>query len=558
MNRRFHNVAAKIVATAVCASSLTLSVQAVAQPTNPSDNAISEADQEVHQSNEDVSRLVTSLTEKEQEVLHLEHEMGGLREAVNKTIVDLHDAQAAAEQARQEARTAKDTLDSTQTELEKAQHELDELSRAAYRRGATNAGITAAAGNTVGDAALDRQTFLRMRAEKQQQTITDLERLRTKAANEESLIRQAQKLAEEREAQATEARNQAEANIERTRNLLQAKQEERAGLIAQRAAAEERLAAARNNVDSLGRQRAEYQEYLQKEDDRKAAEEHAEQAQQQADEKAQEQQRLEAAAEQAQVEVETAPVEDQQTARERAEQAAAEAEAAKQQAEQEAKNAADAKALQEAALALAVVAAEALIQASTPNHQDLNDPYTPTTEQQTDETGTLSDALSFASETEGSYSSVTDSASEMVTGSRAEKIEIVINRAMSQLGVSYAWGGGDASGPTQGIRDGGVADSHGDYNKIGFDCSGLVLYAFAGVGISLPHYTGYQYNHGVKIDPSQMERGDLIFYGPNAEHHVAIYLGDGTMIEAPQSGSSVQISPVRWSGMTSHAVRLIS
>lgn len=154
--------------------------------------------------------------------------------------------------------------------------------------------------------------------------------------------------------------------------------------------------------------------------------------------------------------------------------------------------------------------------------------------------------------------SVTEKASATLgDASRASKIETVISRAESQIGVPYAWGGGDANGPTKGIRDGGVADSYGDYNKVGFDCSGLVLYAFAGVGISLPHYTGYQYQKGTKVSPSEMERGDLIFYGPSGNTHVAIYLGDGQMIEAPQSGQTVSISPVRQGGMAPYAVRLI-
>lgn len=154
--------------------------------------------------------------------------------------------------------------------------------------------------------------------------------------------------------------------------------------------------------------------------------------------------------------------------------------------------------------------------------------------------------------------SVTKKASASLgDASREAKIETVIERATSQVGVPYAWGGGDANGPTQGIRDGGVADSYGDYNKVGFDCSGLVLYAFAGVGISLPHYTGYQYQKGTKISPSEMERGDLVFYGPSGNQHVAIYLGDGTMVEAPQSGQNVSISPVRQAGMAPYAVRLI-
>ena len=69
----------------------------------------------------------------------------------------------------------------------------------------------------------------------------------------------------------------------------------------------------------------------------------------------------------------------------------------------------------------------------------------------------------------------------------------VIDRAMSQLGVQYAWGGGNGRGPTLGVRDGGVADAFGDYRRVGFDCSGLMIYAFAGAGVALPHYSGYQY-----------------------------------------------------------------
>ncbi|MFC9516900.1 NlpC/P60 family protein [Nocardiaceae bacterium NPDC056970] len=143
-----------------------------------------------------------------------------------------------------------------------------------------------------------------------------------------------------------------------------------------------------------------------------------------------------------------------------------------------------------------------------------------------------------------------------VTGAGA--IEAVIDRGMSQLGLPYAWGGGNANGPTLGIRDGGVADSYGDFNKVGFDCSGLMIYAFAGAGISLPHYTGYQYTAGTQVPSSQMRRGDMIFWGPNASQHVALYLGDGQMLEAPQSGSTVRVSPVRWDGMTPYAVRMVS
>ena len=550
VNRRFHNVATKIVATAVCASGLTLGAQAVAQPRNPDDAAIAEADRQVSSNNGEVSRLITSISEADAEVNRLENEMGGLREAVNKAVVDLHDAQNAAETARQETRQAKDRLQGTQNELASAQEILDEISRSAYRRGATAPGVSAAAGTANTDDALDRQTYLRMSAEKQRRAIAHLEKLRTETANEESSLRLARRQAEERESAAQEARLRAERDIERNTGLLRAKNSERSGLIAARTDAEQRLAIARANAADLGRQRAEYQEFLKAEEERKAAEARAEEARRQAEAQAEEQRRREADAKKAQEEADAAQAAaDRQAAQERAKQAAAEAEEAKQLAAQNQAQAIDAKALEEAALAAAALAVEALIQANTPDHQTLVSPY-PTTED-------ADDALTFASETEGTYQTLSQAASVDVGGSRAERIELVISRGMSQIGTPYAWGGGNASGPTQGIRDGGVADSYGDFNKVGFDCSGLVLYAFAGAGISLPHYTGYQYNYGTKIDPSAMERGDLIFYGPNAEHHVAIYLGDGTMLEAPQSGSAVQVSPVRWSGMSPHAVRLI-
>ena len=127
--------------------------------------------------------------------------------------------------------------------------------------------------------------------------------------------------------------------------------------------------------------------------------------------------------------------------------------------------------------------------------------------------------------------------------------EYVIRRGMSQIGVPYSWGGGNAAGPSKGIDSGA--------NITGFDCSGLVLYAFAGVGIKLPHYSGSQYNLGRKIPSSQMRRGDVIFYGPGGSQHVTIYLGDGQMLEAPDIGLKVRVAPVRTSGMTPYVVRYI-
>ena len=134
----------------------------------------------------------------------------------------------------------------------------------------------------------------------------------------------------------------------------------------------------------------------------------------------------------------------------------------------------------------------------------------------------------------------------------------VINRALSQLGVPYAWGGGNAYGPTRGIRDGGVADMYGDYNKIGFDCSGLMIYAFAGAGYRLPHYSGYQAYSGRQVPLGQKAPGDMLFWATGGRiHHVALYIGNGQMVEAPFSGSRVRVTSVRYGGIVSFATRLL-
>jgi cell wall-associated NlpC family hydrolase len=144
-------------------------------------------------------------------------------------------------------------------------------------------------------------------------------------------------------------------------------------------------------------------------------------------------------------------------------------------------------------------------------------------------------------------SGFTNGAIPRVYGRQAS--EYVIQRAGSQMGVPYSWGGGTAAGPSRGIDSGA--------GTTGFDCSGLILYAFAGVGIKLPHYSGSQYDMGRKIPASQMRRGDVIFYGPGGAQHVTLYLGNGQMLEAPYTGSDVHISPVRTSGMTPYVIRYI-
>ena len=146
-------------------------------------------------------------------------------------------------------------------------------------------------------------------------------------------------------------------------------------------------------------------------------------------------------------------------------------------------------------------------------------------------------------------------------GSRlvAGGVQSVINRAMAQLGVRYSWGGGNAQGPTVGVRDGGVADTYGDYRRVGFDCSGLMIYVFShALGYALPHYSGFQYNSGHKVPLAQKRPGDMLFWGTGGDiHHVALYIGGEQMIEAPYSGAAVRVTSVRYTEIMPYAVRVL-
>ncbi|XRQ11809.1 C40 family peptidase [Actinomadura welshii] len=124
----------------------------------------------------------------------------------------------------------------------------------------------------------------------------------------------------------------------------------------------------------------------------------------------------------------------------------------------------------------------------------------------------------------------------------------VVAWSLCWLGTPYAWGGGNHSGPTR-----GVCCSPGGYdgrNYFGFDCSGLTLYAVyqASRGrIALGHYTGNQIAdpRGTSVPTDRLRPGDLLFFGTPTPHHVAIYFGDGKMVEAPQTGDVVKITSLR-------------
>jgi cell wall-associated NlpC family hydrolase len=127
----------------------------------------------------------------------------------------------------------------------------------------------------------------------------------------------------------------------------------------------------------------------------------------------------------------------------------------------------------------------------------------------------------------------------------------VLQAALAQKGVPYSWGGGNATGPSRGICcSPGGQDGR---TVVGFDCSGLTLYAFTAAGVRLPRTAAAQAGVGTRIPASAgvaaLEPGDLVFYGyiPTADstiHHVGIYLGGDQMINAAKPGTTVRLDSV--------------
>ncbi len=124
-------------------------------------------------------------------------------------------------------------------------------------------------------------------------------------------------------------------------------------------------------------------------------------------------------------------------------------------------------------------------------------------------------------------------------GASSTQGDIAANWALTQLGKPYLWGG---AGPDR------------------YDCSGLTMTAWARAGVQLLHYTGYQWEEGPHVPLNELQRGDLLFYATNTSdpstiHHVAIYIGNGMMVNAPYTGAFVRIDSMDAPGGLIGAVR---
>ena len=112
------------------------------------------------------------------------------------------------------------------------------------------------------------------------------------------------------------------------------------------------------------------------------------------------------------------------------------------------------------------------------------------------------------------------------------KAERAVRFALDEVGVPYSWGG--------------------ESPETGFDCSGLVRWAYGRVGIDLPHNSYALYSTGRRVRESGVEPGDILFF--EGLGHVGIYLGRGRMVHAPQTGRNVEVVRL---GATTYGSRLI-
>lgn len=450
-----------------------------------------------------VAALVDRIAQADQRIADLRGDVASKRQSVNRAVVDLQSARDAATAANGAIKVSETAVADSDAKIKTAQDSFDQVVRAAYAQGnSAGALINTLGGNDPG-AAVDRATTLRIVADKQKAALGDLQAAKKRAEDSRTAARAAKVQADAATAAAADRKTSAEDSITRTVATLTTQEQEQTRLSSQRELAQRALDDAKRAEDRAAQQKI-YAQYVVAE----------QQTQQQV----------------------TAPAAQAPAAQAPAAQAAAPAAPAGQAA------APAARAGSSDPLAPARDFAQSIVgQASSL----FTNPFAAVT-------GQAAPAAAAAA------APAAQAASSAAGQSGAQMIETVIQRGMSVIGVQYAWGGGNAWGATKGVRDGGVADSYGDFNRIGFDCSGLMAYMYAAVGIALPKYSGYQYTTGNKVPISQLKRGDMVFRGPGGTQHVAMYLGNNQILESPQSGGAVRLAPFDASTFLSQGVRVIN
>ncbi len=484
-------------------------------PPNPSDEQLTESQAQVEATNAAVADMSVQVTATQGQIDLLNDEMALKTELAMKAAVDLDVAVADAAAAASTAEAAAVAATQAQTAIGVAEDNAASFAAASFRQGSQVGSVSAFLDAGSVTELLQREQMLSFVSSSQLDVIGDLQRARVGKANVDAAARDAVAAAAASQVAAEQAKVVADAARTAAATAVEVGKSQLATLQTQLVSQQVAYQAAVNTVGELQSQRAAYDEWLvlkaaEEERLRKEAEEAARKA------AAEEAARV-AAAEEAARQAAAAQAAQAAAVRAEAQRRADAAAAAQQQAAREA---------QAAAAAAAAAKSQSAARAAAPPKA--------------------------AAPTRSAPAPAAARAKPKpeVNGDRGAA---VVAAAKEWIGTTYAWGGGDAKGPSRGIRDGGRSDTFGDYNKIGFDCSGLTLHAYAQVGISLPHYSGYQYNIGSRIARDDLQPGDLLFWAndtsnPETIHHVAIWLGNDQVLEARQSGTLVTINKMRWGG----------
>lgn len=396
-------------------------------PPNPSDAELNSGKAEVNSKAGKVGELTNQLAEAESRLINLQSDVELKMEEANQALVDLQTAQDAALAAEENAAAASREADAAGQDIENARGELDDFAAGSYQQSSTLGSMSAYLGASSPEDLLQRAQLLDSVSSSRLDAMDDLQRARVQKANKDSTARAKLALANQKRAEAQQAKRNADAATARAEQAQRDQATQNAQIETEKAGYEEQLSDAQAKVTGLQSQRQQYQNWL----------------------------------------------------------------AAKQKEDAER-------------------------------------------------------AKEVASSGGGGNGGGGHATTVRPIRGNASA---VINRALSQLGVIYVWGGGNAGGPTRGLP--GISG-------IGFDCSGLMIYAFAAAGVRLPHYSGYQATAGRRVPLSQMAPGDMLFWATAGRiHHVALYIGNGQMVEAPHTGARVRIVSVRYGGIVPYATRLL-